>query len=365
MKKTVRIGIIGCGVIAPSHIESYQLDPNVKVVWACDIIRSRAEAVGDKYGIPRRTTSADEVFADPAVDAVSICTSHYTHAALCEKALAAGKDVICEKALSSNLAGVTRMLKAADAHPDRIFAGIFQHRYNPLFRCLKQLVDNGAFGKIVTAAMQHRGLRTRNYYDSGDWRGTWDKEGGGVLINQAIHYLDLFQWVMGGVRNVEAFFTNATLRDCIETEDTIVGAVRFKNGALGTVEATNAAFVPWETTLEITGTDGAVELRDGQIRKCAFRDKANADALAAAREEAVRNLAGKIGKSHYGYGHPIQIADFIKSIRTRKQPWVTVRDAADAPELVMKFYKAALRQSPKGPGGRKSKVVKAPDGPIY
>ena len=159
------------------------------------------------------------------------------------------------------------MLKAADAHPDRIFAGIFQHRYNPIFQCLHELVAKGAFGKPISAAMQHRGLRTQTYYDSGDWRGTWDKEGGGVLINQAIHYLDLFQWVMGGVRDVEAFFTNATLRKCIETEDTIVGAVRFKNGALGTVEATNAAFVPWETTLEITGTDGAIEIRDGQIRK--------------------------------------------------------------------------------------------------
>ena len=365
MKKTVKVGIIGCGVIAPSHIESYQLDPNVKVVWACDLVKAKADAIADKYGIPKRTTSAAEVFADPSVDAVSVCTSHYTHADLCVQALAAGKDVICEKALTGSPADLAKMLKAADAHPDRIFAGIFQHRYNPIFQCLHGLVAKGAFGKPISAAMQHRGLRTPAYYDSGDWRGTWDKEGGGVLINQAIHYLDLFQWVMGGVRDVEAFFTNATLRKSIETEDTIVGAVRFRNGALGTVEATNAAFVPWETTLEITGTDGAVEIRDGQIRKNAFRDPAFADELVAAHEAASRKIAGKIGKSHYGYGHPIQIADFVKSVRTRKPPFVTVRVAAEAPALVMKFYKAARQNSPKGPGGRKSKNIKDPNGPIY
>ncbi len=365
MKKTVKIGIIGCGVIAPSHIESYQLDPNVKVIWACDLIQSKADAIADKYGIPNRTVSAAEVFADPSVDAVSICTSHYTHAPLCEQALAAGKDVICEKALSSNQAGITRMLKAAKAHPDRIFAGIFQHRYNPIFQCLRELVASGAFGKPISAAMQHRGLRTPTYYDSDDWRGTWAKEGGGVLINQAIHYLDLFQWVMGGVRNVEAFFTNATLRKNIETEDTIVGAVRFKNGALGTVEATNASFVPWETTLEITGTDGAVEIRDGQIRKAVFRDPAHADALAAAHEASVRKTVGKIGKNYYGYGHPIQIADFVHAVRTRKPPFVTVQDAAEAPALVMKFYQAARRNSPQGPGGHKSRKIKPTNGPIY
>ena len=365
MKKTVRIGIIGCGVIAPSHIESYQLDPNVKVVWACDLVKAKADAIADKYGIPKRTVSAADVFADPTVDAVSVCTSHHTHAALCVAALAAGKDVICEKALTGSSADLAKMLKAADAHPDRIFAGIFQHRYNPIFQCLRDFVAKGAFGKPISAAMQHRGLRTPKYYNSDDWRGTWKKEGGGVLINQAIHYLDLFQWVMGGVRDVEAFFTNAALRKCIETEDTIVGAVRFKNGALGTVEATNSAFVPWETTLEITGTDGAVEIRDGQIRKNAFRNPAFADELVAAHEAAERRNVGKIGKNYYGYGHPIQIADFVKSIRTRKPPFVTIRDAAAAPALVMKFYKAARRNSPKGPGGRKNPKIIAPNGPIY
>ncbi len=362
MKKTVKIGIIGCGVIAPSHIESYQLDPNVKVVWACDLIPSKADALADRYGIPNRTVLVSDVLADPSVDAVSVCTDHYSHAALCEEALAAGKDVICEKALSSSRSGITRMLKAADAYPDRIFAGVFQHRYNPLFQCLRDLVATGAFGKPISAAMQHRGLRTPAYYGSGDWRGTWNKEGGGVLINQAIHFLDLFQWVMGGVRNVEAFFTNATLRKSIETEDTIVGAVRFRNGALGTVEATNAAFVTWETTLEVTGTDGAVEIRDGRIRKAVFRNPAHADALAAASEAAARKFAGKIGKRYYGFGHPVQIADFVRAVRTRKPPFVTVRDAAEAPALVMKFYLAARRNSPKGPGGRKNGKIWPADG---
>lgn len=365
MKKTVNIGIIGCGVIAPSHIESYRLDPNVKVLWACDLVADKANAVADKYGIPNRTVSAAEVFADPNVDAVSICTSHYTHAKLCEEALAAGKDVICEKALSSNTAGLSRMLKAAEKYPDRIFAGIFQHRYNPLFQTLKALVAEGAFGQIITAAMQHRCLRTDAYYNSGDWRGTWDKEGGGVLINQAIHYLDIFQWVMGGVKDVAGFFANQTHRKCIETEDTIVGAIRFKNGALGTVEASNATYLGWETTIEITGTEGAVEIRDDQIRKSLFKDPANATRLEEAYEASKKAIVGKIGKNYYGYGHPIQIADFVNSVRSRKAPFVTVRDAAEGAKLVMALYKASFKNSPKGPGGRKSAKITTVKGPIY
>lgn len=358
MKKTVNIGIIGCGVIAPSHIESYQLDPNVKVIWACDLVKSKADAVADKYGIPNRTVSAAEVFADPKVDAVSICTSHYTHAMLCEQALAAGKDVICEKALSSNRAGLNKMLKAADKYPDRIFAGIFQHRYNPLFQTLRELVSEGAFGKVITSAMQHRCLRTADYYNSAAWRGTWDQEGGGVLINQAIHYLDLFQWIMGGVKDVAGFFANQMHRDTIETEDTIVGAIRFKNGALGTIEASNATVIDWETTIEITGTEGAVEIRDDQIRKSVFKNKAFADRLVAAHKAIEKATAGKIGKNYYGYGHPAQLADFVKAVRTRKPPFVTVKDAVEAPKLVMDLYRASLVHSPKGPGGHKNKKIK-------
>lgn len=353
MKKNLRIGIIGCGVIAPSHIESYQLDPNVKVVWACDIIKSRADAVADKFGIPNRTASANDVFSDPSIDAVSICTPHYTHAALCEAAISAGKDVLCEKALSSDRAGLARMLKAAEKHPDAIFAGVFQHRYTPLFQCLKELIKKGAFGKVITAAMQHRCLRTDDYYNSGDWRGTWKMEGGGVLINQAIHYLDIFQWVMGGVKKVEAFYANQIHRKSIETEDTIVGALLFNNGAIGTIEASNATYLDWETTIEVTGTEGAVEIRDDKIRKAVFKNKDIAGQLEKAYEAGLNLSAGKIGKAYYGYGHPVQIMDFLKAVRTRKAPYVTVQDASSGVKLVLDLYKAARKNSPKGPGGHK------------
>lgn len=354
-RKKVRVGIIGCGVIAPSHIESYRNDPDVEILWACDLVAGRAKAAAERYGIPRWSSKAEDVFTDPAVDAVSLCTPHDVHAPHAVAALAAGKDVLCEKPLAHNLPALRKMLAAAAEHPDRIFAGVFQHRYNPVFRTLRELLLEGKFGTPLTAVMRQHCLRTPAYYADA-WRGTWEHEGGGVLINQAIHYLDLLQWVMGGVKDLDAFYANRHhLRD-IETEDTVVGALRFENGALGTFEATNASNLGWETMLDVHGTEGSLVLRDGEIVSAVFADDAIRARLEAAVSEAHEAHAGRIGKGYYGYGHPAQVADFVRAVRDRKPVYVSAEDAAETVKLVMKVYKAAKLHSPAGPGGRKPRT---------
>lgn len=341
MKNNIGVAIIGCGVIAPTHAESFALDSSVTLIAACDIQEERAKAFAEKYGAKYATTSADEVFADPKVDAVSICTPHYNHAELCLKALAAGKDVLCEKPIANTMTGLNLLRRAQREYPDRIFAGVFQHRYNPVFKLFRQLVIDGKFGRLLTASMQHRCLRSEAYYNADFWRGTRKYERGGVLINQAIHYLDLFQWIMGGVKEVNAFSGNLTHEGIIETEDTIAGSVLFKNGAFGTIEATNSARQSWDTQLQITGSDGYVYTKGGKILSADFKDESVMPLLKAAEAELAANIAGEVGKCHYGYGHPVQIADFIQCVRTRKAPFVTAADATDAARLTLALYRAS------------------------
>lgn len=347
MKKT-NIAIIGCGVIGPVHAESFAMNNKVALVTACDTVRARAEKMAATFGFAKTATSPEQVFADPSIDAVSICTPHYNHARLCEQALAAGKDVLCEKPIANTVEGIELVRKAFRKYPDRIFAGVFQHRYNPVFRTLRELVADGSFGTPLTAAVHNRCLRTADYYNADAWRGTSRYERGGVLINQAIHYLDIFQWVMGGLdprAPVHAFKANRAHKGVIETEDDIAGVVRFANGAFGTVEATNAAIVGWDTQLDITGTAGYVIVRDGNVEKSQFADPAVSRRLEKA-QKAHDTAAGRgVGRSYYGPGgHPAQIADFIECVRSRRQPWVTAADACDAAELVLRLYSAANRQ---------------------
>lgn len=337
----IRVGIIGCGVIAPTHVESYQVQPDVELTWACDLQPARSQALAAKYGIPRTTERAEDVFVAQDVDVVSICTDHASHAALCEAALDAGKDVLCEKALSSSHEGLKRMLAAARKHRKaRVFGGVFQHRFEPVNRAMKQMIADGILGQMLTAGVQMRCLRTKEYYRADAWRGTWAEEGGSVLINQAIHYIDQLQWQMGGAEAVSGIYANLTHGEVIETEDTAVAAIRFSSGALGTLEATCSSHIGWEPTLLYHGTEGSIELRHDQPVKVLFRDEALGRKVRE-RLETCRNAPPEaVGKSYYGTGHVAQVADFLDAVRERRAPFVTVESAAKTVELIFALYES-------------------------
>lgn len=337
----IRVGIIGCGVIAPTHVESYKVHPDVDVVWACDLIPERRDALAAKYGIPRVTADAATVFAAADVDVVSVCTDHASHAPLCVAALDAGKDVLCEKALSSSRDGLKTMLAAARRHRKaRVFGGVFQHRFEPVNRQMRQFIADGMLGQVLTAGVQMRCLRTKDYYRADRWRGTWAEEGGSVLINQAIHYIDQLQWQMGGAESVSGIYANLTHGDVIETEDTAVAAIRFANGALGTLEATCSSHIGWEPTLLFHGTEGSIELRHDQPVKVLFRDEARGRQVREQLESCRNVPADTVGKSYYGTGHAAQIADFLDAVRERRAPYVTIESAAKTVELVFALYES-------------------------
>ena len=339
--KNVRIAVIGCGVIGPLHLECFKQLDFVDIAWACDLIPERAKGAAEKFGAARWTVDAAEVFADPEVQAVSICTDHATHADLAIAALEAGKDVLCEKALAQNRMNLGRMLEAAKRHPERIFGGVFQHRFDPVNRELRAMIAEGLLGTLLTAGIQLRCFRSHAYYDADDWRGTWEYEGGSALINQAIHYIDQLLWLTGGAESAVAMIGNLTHRNVIETEDTAAAVLKLRCGALGVIEATASSHLNWESNLSFHGDQGAIDIRDDKPLKVDFRDKAVEAAVKARLDEAIAPKGAEAGKTYYGTGHLAQIADFTEAVRDRRPPFVTAESAAETLRTVFDIYDSA------------------------
>ncbi len=337
----VRCGVIGCGVIAPTHIEGYQAIPEVQVVHLCDLSPERMKRLGSKYGIERQCTNYHQLLRDPEVDLVSVCTDHASHAKIVVDALKAGKHVVCEKSIGRVPGDLKRMCAVAKAHPELVASGIFQHRFQPANRRLKELIATDAFGKIIAVNLIFNCLRTAEYYQKDNWRGTQAGEGGGVLINQAIHYLDQLRFLFGEVRRVNALTKNLTHQGVIEVEDTAVFMIEFESGIFGTVAATNSAAVEWRGLLSISGTKVCLEYTNEVPTHVEGSDTKLVKKIESAL--SIKNDTPVVGKKYYGVGHTDQLADVIEAIRMHRAPAVTIADAAGSSALVMAVYKSATR----------------------
>ncbi len=344
--KTVNVGIIGCGVIAPSHIESYRRLEGVRVTAVCDPVRERVRSTRDAYPELELAGHASlaEMLAGSEVDAVSVCTDHASHEGLVIQALEAGCHVLCEKALTTNRPSLERMLAAAEAS-GKVSAAVLQHRFDPINRELKRFLDDGALGRLLTVSCQHQCFRERSYYSGDGWRGTWEFEGGSLLINQSIHFIDILQWLAGGVSHVEAATANLEHEGVIETEDTASLLLRLRNGGLGSFIASSGSHRRWDYAFQFVGSEGLVEIGNGNLGKVLHRDPA----IEATMREALVDLQDGGGvsaaKDYYGSGHPAQVRDFIAAIREGRSPQVRFVDARGAMEIVFAAYDAAGKET--------------------
>ncbi len=332
----IKCGIIGCGVIAPTHIEGYQALPGVSVTHLCDLIGERADKLGEKYHIARRSTDYHELLADPEITLVSVCTDHASHARIVIDALEAGKHVICEKALGRTFDDLEAMTAAARRHPELVSAGIFQHRFEPANRQLKTLVETGKFGKLLTVNLNFNCLRTAEYYQKDAWRGTLRGEGGGILINQAIHHLDQLRYLFGDIKSLCARTANLTHQGVIEVEDSAAFVFEFQSGVFGAVTATNSSAAEWRSFLAISGTDAILEYANEQPVHVEGKE-------AEAIREALKpeHVNQKVtGKTYYGAGHTAQLADFVDAVREHRPAEETLPDAANSAALVLAVYQS-------------------------
>jgi predicted dehydrogenase len=278
------------------------------------------------------------------VDAVSICTDHASHEKLVLEALAAGKHVLCEKPLTTSLASLERLLRAA-RESRCVTAGILQHRFDPIYVEVRKLIAEGGIGSLQSASCQHACLRPPAYY-AGNWRGTWGGEGGSLLINQSIHFFDILQWLAGGIAEAKGLLVNREHQGIIETEDGASISLRFKDGGLGTFLASSACYLEWSSRFQFVGTQGALYLENGKLVEAFHADPARRDAIL----EQFKNLAEGVGvpgaKDYYGSSHPAQVADFVSAIREGREPVVGFAEAAETLEAILRLYAS------EGPGLR-------------
>ena len=250
--------LVGCGRIAVRHSELLATGqvPDARLIAVCDVRRERAQAIGQKHGVPDYS-DVHEMMSGEQIDVVVVLTESGNHASNVIELAPYKKHIIVEKPMALTLSDADRMIEACDAHDIRLFV-VKQNRFNVPVRKLREAIEARRFGRIVMGTVRVRWCRPQSYYDQDDWRGTWALDGG-VLTNQASHHVDLLEWMLGEPESV--FAKGVTALSNIEVEDTAVVVLKFRSGALGVIEATTATRPKdLEGSISILGEKGSVEI---------------------------------------------------------------------------------------------------------
>ncbi len=338
MAAEVRAGIIGCGSIAQTHAAALAALPNVALTACCDIDPMRAQAFAAEHDIANTFADPHALLTSGTVDMVTICTPHPTHAAVVIAAAEAGVHALCEKPLTVNLAEADQMVEAA-ARAGIKFGGIFQRRFWPAAQRIHHALAAGAIGQPTLAECQVRIWRPREYFERDAWRGKWATEGGGVLMNQAIHAIDLFQWYMGPVTEIFSRYATLVHGDYIDVEDTVVATVVFANGALGMIEAATTIQPNMGFKVAVHGSNSATlsvwEQPEGVVGVN--------DLWTVLGEEEYHDLLAPDVQTEPGFPayHRLQIADFVQAIIDDREPAVTGAEARKALEIILAIYQSS------------------------
>ncbi|WP_035776768.1 Gfo/Idh/MocA family oxidoreductase [Arthrobacter sp. H5] len=357
-----RAVIVGCGVIGRQHAEVLASLRGAEVVAVVDAVHGAAVAIADKlereWNRPRPAvfTTLKEALAAQDADLVAVCTPSGLHAPVAEEAIAAGKHVVIEKPLDVDLARARTIAAAADRAKDAglVVSVISQHRFDPSSLAVARAVQDGRFGRLTSGVASVAWWRSQRYYDSGEWRGTWDLDGGGAVMNQGVHTVDLLIWFLG--RPVEIHAHTALLaHERMEVEDTAVATIRFASGALGVVHATTAAYPGLTVRVQVHGSEGSAVIDNDELTYF--------HALDASRERSDMglNLRGNQAQAELGdaganfpaqdptvdsNGHTRQYKDILEAIAEGRQPGVTVGDAVMALATVRALYISAALGAP-------------------
>ena len=333
-KKKYGFGIIGAGNIAGLHAEAIKNIPNAELVALTALPFSAAQSFAEKHGAKAYET-IDELLADKNIDIITLCTPSGLHAQQAVAAAKAGKHVIVEKPVAITLEQADEVIKAAK--DNNVTVGVIsQRRFENTFACLKKAIDDGVLGKLVLVNGYVHYYREPSYYTSSDWRGTWEMDGGGALMNQGIHAVDLIRWLGGPVKSVSA---NArTLFQDIKTEDTIVASLEFENGALGALQATTSAYPGLHMRLELMGTKGTAVLEDSDL--VFWKTVDGKDFPQPAEKSSIGSGAGD-PMAISAAGHIAQFEDFVNALDNNRAPAIDAVEGRKAVELVLAAYSSS------------------------
>jgi predicted dehydrogenase len=339
----VRFAIIGCGGIGRHHAKTIASLPDAELVAACDIRPERARELAQQHGCEAYDDYAAMLARDD-VQVVNVCTPSGLHAEHGIAAAEAGKHVITEKPIDLVLEKVDRLIALCESKRLKL-ACIFQHRFDRAARQVKAAIDAGKFGQLLFGNASVKWFRAQSYYDSDpSWRGTWRLDGG-VLSNQAVHYLDQIVWLMGDVAEV-TFAEIATKARTMQAEDIAQATVRFRNGAWGSIQASTLTWPGLATRVEVCGTAGSAVLEGDSLTvyRVQGEDEQVAEQAAAASVASADPAIGALS------GHDAQIADFIAALREDREPYVTGREARRSLALLTEIYRKATGRVMLGSG---------------
>ena len=332
MNKKIKFALIGCGSITKKHLKSLERLDDAKLTAVCDVDANAAQKIANAYGIPFYT-DYHEMAQKEDFDIFSVLTPSGTHSQVVLDLIEYNKNFLIEKPLALQIADADRIIRVCDERGLKIYV-VQQNRYNRPIIKLKEAIEKGRFGKMVLGTIRVRWCRRQEYYDIKQWRGTWSQDGG-VLTNQASHFIDMLSWLLGDVQDVMAL-TETRLAN-IEAEDTGVASIRFSSGALGVIEATTATRPSdIEGSISILGEKGSVEVGGfymNQLKLWQFEE----------HEEEDDEIFEKWGTNPdiWAWNHTEYLKDVIKSQKHNIRGMVDGFDGRKSLELINAIYESA------------------------
>jgi len=329
----IGFGIIGLGMIAAKHAQAIKSVPGAKLVAALSSDAAKAADFAARFG-GTPYTDLDAFLADPALQVVNVCVPSGDHARYGVPAALAGKHVMVEKPIEVSLEAADRLI-AASRQAGVKLAVISQRRFEPDVQKLKKALDDGLFGQLLSADVFIKWWRTQEYYDSADWRGTYKLDGGGALMNQGVHYVDVVQWLVGPVKSVRAITRTAAHK--IEVEDLALALLTFENGAVGLLEASTLHYPGLPERLEITGQNGTAVLEAGKFKVWEFKTPGEKVQTDGGPGDSGAKNPGDISSQ----GHAYQIADMVATLREGRDPAITGEDGRKPLQIIQAIYQSA------------------------
>ncbi|MEC8893422.1 MAG: Gfo/Idh/MocA family oxidoreductase [Candidatus Poribacteria bacterium] len=338
--KTYGFGIIGCGMISDFHSAAIADIKNGKLVAVSSRKAENSQRLVDRYSI-QAYSDYNEMLNRDDIDIVCVCTPSGAHMEPAVAAAEAGKHVIIEKPLEITLERCDAIIESCEKANVRLCA-IFNSRFSDASQLVKDTVSSGRLGQLTLGDAYVKWYRSQDYYDSGDWRGTMELDGGGALMNQSIHAIDFLQYVMGPVESIQAF-TDTLAHKRIDVEDVAVAALRFKNGALGVVEGTTAVYPGSLKKFEFSGTKGTIVLEEEDIITWEFEEEEPEDA--EIKKQFTEKKSGGGGASDPRAinhdNHRRQMINLIQSIENNIPHLVDGREGRKAVEIILAIYQSS------------------------
>ena len=341
----MKYALIGCGRIAVNHIKA-AVNNHLEIVAVCDVLPEAMETLLAKHGLEKddsikRYTDYKTMLAEnPELQLVSIATESGLHAKIALDCIDAGVNIIIEKPMAMSMADAEEIIRRSEEKGVKVSA-CHQNRFNVAVQETRRALEAGRFGKLSHGSIHVRWNRNKNYYDQAPWRGTWAQDGG-CLMNQCIHGIDLLRWMMGDEVEEVYGVTRQQLHDYLECEDVGMAVVKFKNGAVGTIEGTTNVYPKnLEETLYLFGETGTVKIggtSTNNIDVWDFADEGDADEKNKGLQEATSNV--------YGNGHTSLFADVIDAIEHDRKPYVDAVAGRNALEMVLAIYQSAATGKP-------------------